>query len=163
MTRRYFAGGVAVLLLAVAGLLLFRGSAAPASKLPSPPGAAAQMLAGGDAQLPDAAPSATARTREQKRFDRYDKDRNDGIAREEYLASRRKAFAKLDVNGDGKLAFDEWALKTTTKFAEADKDRSGVLTRAEFATTAPKPGKRAAACVCGSPAAAAPAKDDDES
>jgi hypothetical protein len=159
---RYFVGAGAALLLGIAGMFLFSGSAAPGVKLPGAPAARAEAMLGGDVQLPGAAPSATAKTREQKRFDRYDKDRNDGITREEYLLSRRKAFAKLDANGDGKLGFDEWALKTTTKFADADKDKSGVLTRAEFVTTAPKPGKRAAACVC-APAATAPAKDDDES
>ncbi|WP_404339301.1 hypothetical protein AB2M62_08320 [Sphingomonas sp. MMS12-HWE2-04] len=110
--------------------------------------------------MPDAAPSASAKTREQKRFDRYDKDRNDAVSREEYLMSRRKAFAKLDTDRDGKLGFEEWALKTTTKFAEADKDKSATLTRAEFLATAPK---RAAKprCSCG-PAAPAPKEDADD-
>ena len=82
-----------------------------------------------------APPEAEERTREEKRFDRYDKDRDDRITGEEYLVSRRKAFAKLDVNGDGRLGFEEWAKKTTDKFAKADADRSKVLSRAEFATT----------------------------
>ncbi len=70
-------------------------------------------------------PEASARTREQKRSDRYDKDRNAQVTREEYLAQRRKAYAKLDANHDGQLSFDEWAVKTTTKFAEADKEQVG--------------------------------------
>ena len=60
------------------------------------------------------------------------------LTRDEYLASRRKAYAKLDANGDGRLSFDEWAAKTTTKFATADKGRDGALDAAEFATTAVK-------------------------
>lgn len=80
-------------------------------------------------------PEADERTREQKRFDRYDKDRNDQVSAEEYLLSRRKAFAKLDANGDGRLSFDEWAKKTTDKFAKADADGSKALSRTEFATT----------------------------
>ena len=35
--------------------------------------------------LPDTVPEATERTREQKRFDRYDKDRDGKVTREEYL------------------------------------------------------------------------------
>lgn len=154
---RYFVGAGAALLLALAGMFLFRSSAAPKADLPSPPAATAAEV-GEDAPLPAEAPSASARTREQKRFDRYDKDRNDSITRDEYLASRRKAFAKLDTNGDGRLGFEEWAIRTTAKFASADKDRSGAMSRAEFATTAPKP--RATArpkCVC---PAAAPAEED---
>lgn len=157
---RYFVGAAAALLLGLAGMFLFRGSASPGVKLPAVPVARAEALAGPDAQLPDAAPAATARSREQKRFDRYDKDRNETITREEYLASRRKAFAKLDADGDGRLSFEEWAAKTTTKFAGADKDKSGTLTRAEFVATAPPPKHAAPRCACGAPAAAS--KDDDE-
>jgi hypothetical protein len=151
---RYFVGGAAALLLAVAGMFLFRGAATPETPLPPAPPAALSASAQDEAPLPDQAPRASDRSREQKRFDRYDKDRNDAIAREEFLVPRRKAFAKLDVNGDGRLSFDEWAVRTTNRFAEADKDKSNTLTRAEFATTAPK--RRAptrARCSC-SPASA---------
>lgn len=148
MMWRYLAGAAAALLLVGAGIFLFRGSAQTKPSLPAAPAARAAAVSGGENPLPEAAPRASDRTREQKRFDRYDKDRNDLVAREEYLASRRKAFAKLDANGDGRLSFDEWAVKTTTKFAEADKDSSATLSRAEFATTAPKR-KPKAACVCG--------------
>ena len=55
------------------------------------------------------------------------------------LGPRRKAFAKLDKNGNGALSFDEWAVTSIDKFAGADRDRSGWLTAAEFATTAPPP------------------------
>jgi hypothetical protein len=153
MMWRYVAGGVAALLLTAVGWLLFRGEAQPEPVLPAAPRPAATSI-------PDAAasdvplPSASERTREQKRFDRYDKDRNASVTREEYLAARRKAFAKLDSNGDGRLSFDEWAAKTTLKFATADRDKSGALDAAEFATTRPK--RSAAArprCVCPQPAA----------
>lgn len=90
------------------------------------------------AEMPAEAPRASAATREERRFNRYDKDRDDLITRDEYLASRRKAFKKLDVNGDGKLSFDEWAVRTIDKFETADADKSGKLTRVEFATTAVK-------------------------
>lgn len=87
------------------------------------------------AQVEAEAPAAEERTREEKRFDRYDKDRDQKITTEEYLLSRRKAFAKLDANGDGRLGFEEWAKKTSDKFAKADADRSKALSRDEFATT----------------------------
>ena len=143
---RYFAGGAGALLLALAGMFLFRGSAAPETgKAPPPPAAQTETAEA----LPDEAPRASDRTREQRRFDRLDKDRNDTITREEFLALRRRAFAKLDTNGDGRLSFDEWGVRTTTRFAGADRDRSGSLTRAEFATTAPKPRRTAVArCRC---------------
>lgn len=136
---RYLAGGVAALLMVAAGWMLFstRATTDPIiPPAPSPPTAAQRIAREGAADAP--VPEASERTREEKRFDRYDKDRNDSITREEYLASRRKAFAKLDTNGDGRLSFDEWAAKTTAKFASADRDKSGAMDRAEFATTAVK-------------------------
>ena len=155
---RYWVGAGAALLLGLAGLFLLRGSAAPEIKLPGAPAARAAAVASED-PLPEEAPSATAKTREQKRFDRYDKDRNDAVTRAEYLLSRQKAFAKLDANRDGRLDFDEWAIKTTTKFAGADADKSGALSRTEFAATAPKPRPGVKPrCVC----PAAPAKDEAE-
>lgn len=151
---RYAVGGVAALLMVAAGWMLFHGDAAREAILPPPPDRQAVRELPRDDALPGV-PEATERTREQKRFDRYDKDRDGKVTREEYLASRRKAFARLDTNGDGKLSFDEWAIKTTTRFGDADRDRSGTLDRAEFATTAPK--RRAKPkCVCGPAPAAQP-------
>ena len=109
-------------------------------RLPARPPAPRQV-AGADGSLPATVPEASDRTREQKRFDRYDKDRNGAVTREEYLASRRKAYAKLDLNQDGQLSFDEWAAKTTTKFADADGDQIGAMNPAEFVKTAPKRAK----------------------
>ncbi len=135
---RYLAGGAAILLLVGAGwaLLGSRGrSAIPLFAAAATPAAGAQTA---DGPLPDAVPEATEKTREQKRFDRYDKDRNGQVTREEYLAQRRKAYAKLDTNHDGVLSFDEWAVKAETKFATADADKSGAMNQTEFATTAVK-------------------------
>jgi hypothetical protein len=73
-----------------------------------------------------------------ERFDRADKDKNGAVALEELFQPRRKAFARLDTNGDGRLSFEEWAVRTSKRFSEADRDRNGALTRAEFATTAPR-------------------------
>jgi len=158
---RYLAGAGAALLLVAAGVFFFRGTAtAPmAQLLPAAPAATAAAT-----PLPDTVPEADARTREQKRFDRTDKDRNGTITRDEYFTQRHKMFAKMDSDHDGKLSFDEWAFRAIDKFATADKDHSNTLSREEFATTAlkrkPKP-----ACACGKPApvaAAAPNESDDE-
>ena len=154
---RYLAGGTAVIALIVAGFMIFSGKARPGPLLPAQPVPQIGGAAVASDPLPEAAPEATDRTREQKRFDRYDKDRDAKITREEYLTSRRKAFAKLDANGDGQLSFDEWSAKTAKRFADADTDRSGVLTAAEFATTKPKRKARRPTCAC----PAAPARDDD--
>jgi len=129
---RYLVGAVAALLLAGGGLLIWRGGADAQSGLPAAPAAGA--IASGVEALPEP-PAASEKTREERRFSRYDKDKDGSVAREEYLASRRKAFAKLDKNGDGRLDFDEWAIKTTTKFAAADADHDAKLTAVEFATT----------------------------
>jgi hypothetical protein len=83
-------------------------------------------------------PAAPAKSREEKRFARADKDDDGRITRAELLEPRRKAFAKLDANGNGSLSFEEWAVKTSEKFAGADADGNGALTAAEFETTKPK-------------------------
>ena len=95
------------------------------------------------------APSADPKSKEEKRFDRADKDKNGTITLAELVEPRRKPFAKLDLDRDGKLSFEEWAVRTIDKFAEADADKSKGLTRAEYATTAPKPRKAKPACSCG--------------
>lgn len=128
---RYLAGAVGALLLGGGGLIMWQtlGASPP---LTPPPAALVTMEA---PQATTEPPAATEKTREEKRFQRYDKDRDLKITREEYLASRRKAYAKLDTNGDGKLGFEEWAIVTATKFSGADSDKSATLTPAEFATT----------------------------
>ncbi|RSV35375.1 histidine kinase [Sphingomonas sp. ABOLE] len=158
---RYAVGAGAALLLAFGGFLLFQhapGRGPLAAVLQPAPAAA-----GTTTPLPDAAPEADAKTREQKRFDRYDKDRNDAVTRDEYFANRHKAFARLDVNGDGRLSFEEWSVKAIAKFTGADADKSGALTRVEFATTAPTRKPASARCACGKPAPApSPAAKDGE-
>ncbi len=130
---RFIAGVISSLLFVSAGIFIWRGqvdnvsaiTAAPVIEVASP-------MTFSDISGP---PTATEKTREQKRFDRYDKDKNGVVERDEYLTARRKAFAKLDLSGDGKLVFEEYAIKTTTKFAKADRDRSTKLTPAEFLAT----------------------------
>ncbi|WP_380872283.1 EF-hand domain-containing protein [Sphingomonas sp. DBB INV C78] len=127
---RFVAGVVSALLLAGAGLFWWSGGRAE-----NPIPAAPLLGAPATAQTAEAPPQASEKTREERRFARYDKDKDGGVARAEYLVARQKAFAKLDTNGDGRLSFDEYAVKTSEKFAKADADGSGVLDATEFTTT----------------------------
>jgi len=141
---RYLAALASCLLLIIGAVLLWQGRADKAEALPMPPPPQANSLPGA---LPEP-PEATPKSREQKRFGRADKDDDGRITAAELFAPRRKAFAKLDANGNGVLSFEEWADKTIDKFSGADKDRSGWLTPAEYATTAPPPPKKKARCSC---------------
>ncbi|CAN5294803.1 hypothetical protein BH09PSE3_BH09PSE3_07860 [soil metagenome] len=130
---RFLGGAASALLLVTAGLFIWKAQAGSPSLIPAMPVAGDPAPMG----LADLAgpPSATEKTREEKRFSRYDKDRNGTVGRDEYLVSRQKNYAKLDLNHDGKLSFDEYAVKAVTKFANADRDKNGALTAAEFAAT----------------------------
>jgi hypothetical protein len=141
---RYLAALASCLLLIIGAVLLWQGRADKAEALPMPPPPSAQSPVG---PLPDP-PEASPQSREERRFARADKDDDGRITAAELLEPRRKAFAKLDVNGNGNLSFEEWAVRTVDKFQGADGDRSGWLTPAEYATTAPKPAKRKARCSC---------------
>ena len=139
---RFLAGAAACFLLLTGAFLFWQSRAAETSLLPeAPPARMAGPALVAQTGVP-AAPEASPKSREERRFSRADKDKNGRIEREELLASRRKAFAKLDKNGNGALSFDEWAVKTIDKFAGADKDRSGWLDAPEYATTAPPPPKK---------------------
>ena len=144
---RYLAGAAAFFLLLTGTFLIWQSRAEQGSSLPPAPEprAAGETLVAQPAVL--RAPEASPKSREEKRFSRADKDKNGRIEREELLAPRRKAFAKLDTNGNGSLSFEEWGVKTIEKFGGADKDRSGWLTPVEYETTKPPPPKKKR-CVC---------------
>jgi hypothetical protein len=143
---RFFAGAAAAFLLLTGSFLLWQSRAEQSSSLPPapPPRSAGSTLL---ASQPLEAPEASAKSREEKRFSRADKDKDGKIESEELLGPRRKAFAKLDTNGNGALSFEEWAVATIDKFKGADKDKSGWLTPAESATTAP-PAPKQKRCAC---------------
>ena len=126
---RYIGGGAAIFFLLSATVFLTRQMASSEVTLPDPP-----ALSASD-QSPLIAPVADEATKEERRFNRYDRYKNGSVGRGEYLSSRQKAFARLDRNGDGRLSFDEYAVKASEKFGAADKNRSGGLDRQEFATT----------------------------
>ena len=147
---RFIAGAAAAFLLLTGAFLLWQSKAAePASALPNAPAA---RPAGSTRFMGSATPfepvQATTANREERRFSRADKNKDGRIEAEEVLGPRRKAFAKLDVNGNGALSFEEWAAKTIDKFRGADADRTGWLTAAEYATTAPPPPKHKPSCRC---------------
>jgi EF hand domain-containing protein len=138
---RFLAGAAACFLLLTGAFLFWQSQAAENPSLPeAPPPRTASASFFDAAQLE--APEASAKSREEKRFSRADKDKDGKIESEEILGARRKAFAKLDVNGNGSLSFEEWAAKTIGKLQGADSDRNGWLTPAEYATTAPPPPKK---------------------
>ncbi|MEO7635643.1 MAG: EF-hand domain-containing protein [Sphingomicrobium sp.] len=146
---RFLAGAVASFLLLTGAFLLWQGRAEQGPAMPpAPPPRAASIFKTAQPPGPVEAPEASPKSREEKRFSRADKDKNGRVEAAEVMTPRRKAFAKLDTNGNGSLAFEEWAVKSIDKFRGADKDRSGWLTPAEYQTTAPPPPKkRRCACV----------------
>lgn len=143
---RTLAAGMAVLLAVAGGLFWWQGQASnqpiPALAAPPSPPPAIEALPEGDPDAVGKAPpmpsQASPQSREQKRFARYDRNRDGIITRIEMLGSRTKAFKALDKDGDNLLSFEEWAVATSDRFGAADSDRDGKLTPAEFATTAPK-------------------------
>ena len=80
-------------------------------------------------------PEASEISKEQRRFFRYDRNRDWRITRSEMLSTRANAFRKLDVDGNNLLTFEEWAVTTVEKFEGADANGDRELSPAEFATT----------------------------
>jgi hypothetical protein len=154
--KRFVLGGFVALFLAGLGLFWLQGQAAveagaPPVEASGPIGPAPLPVAdAGDAQGP-APPEATELTREQRRFGRYDRDRDGRITRVELLSPRTDAFRKLDKDGNNLLTFEEWSGATIARFEGADANRDQWLSAGEFRTTAPPPGKQKPACVCERP------------
>lgn len=145
---RFLAGAAAALLLVTGIFFIWQGRAQQPEVLTAAPPPMVTLQPGQALAPIPQAPSADPKNKEEKRFARADKDDNGRVTLAELVEPRRKPFAKLDVNGDGKLSFEEWAVKTIDKFEDADADRNKALTAAEFATTAPKR-KSKPACSCG--------------
>ncbi|MFN3988811.1 MAG: hypothetical protein ACK4IS_00985 [Erythrobacter sp.] len=152
--QRTILGGVLALMLAGVGLFWWQGRAAIENYAPPPP-ELAPLVPGDELPLADPGdlkgptpPEVSKRTREEMRFDRYDRNRDNVISRNEMLSTRTAAFRKLDKDGNNLLTFEEWAVATVDKFESADANGDGKLTREEFATTAPKPAKKKPACKC---------------
>lgn len=146
MTR--WIAGIAAVLLLITGTVLALSGRAQEPGIPTAPPPRLASAPTAMSPIPNA-PVADAKSKEQKRFARADKDENGRITLAELVEPRRKAFATLDVDRDGKLSFEEWAVRTIDKFEGADADRNKSLTPAEYATTAPKPRPPKPACACG--------------
>ena len=157
--NRFVAGGLAgFAMIALALFLWIRadGQEVPLPDAPPPPEPveaseeeglpSADDMAGAVGPAPPEPPEAYRASREERRFNRYDRDRDEIITRLELMSSRTKAFRKLDVDGNNLLTFEEWAVATSDRFAGADGNRDGRLTRNEFRTTRPK--RRASRCRC---------------
>jgi len=142
---RFLAGAAASFLLLTGAFLIWQSRAEHASGLPGAPPARAATLFGSTEPLQ--APEASAKTREEMRFARYDKDKDGKVETMEYLAARRRNFDKLDVDHNGALSFAEYAVKGIGKFNAAG-GRKGFLTPAEFVVTAPPPPKHKLGCSC---------------
>lgn len=183
--NRVIVGALASLLLVAAGVFWWQGRAEVERGAP-PPDISASGAGDGSILLPSADPdhgrgaglpgaAKSKETEEQKRFNRYDRNRDGKISRNEMLSTRVKAFQKLDTNHDNLLSFEEWAVKTSDRFRDIDRNGDGIITREEFdAWTAAHPKKPkkpgcakddpAPAKAKGSKGAAAnkPGKDDDD-
>lgn len=146
LMRRFLAGGIGALLLGAAGLWLWQIEAYQDNAIPvlPPPAALPDTLpeAAADAPVfgpaPPTPPEAPKASREEVRFNRYDRNRDELISRLEMMGSRTKAFKALDTDGNNLLTFEEWAAATGERFAIADANKDRLLTRKEFATTRPK-------------------------
>lgn len=150
--NRLILGAVGTLLLVGIGLFWWQGRAEVEQGAPPPlaePPMPSDALPEADAlgMLGPAPPEATELTREQRRFFRYDRNRDLKITRREMLSTRVDAFRKLDKDGNNLLTFEEWAVATVERFEKSDLNRDQELTQAEFATTAPKPGAKKS-CDC---------------
>jgi len=157
---RFLAGAAACFLLLTGAFLVWQSRAERSSGLPAAPAAraASDSLFGG---TPLEAPEASAKTREEKRFSRYDKNKDGKVEADEYLAARRRNFDKLDLDHNGALSFAEYAAKGIDKFNTAG-GRKGWLSAAEFVATAPPQVKRRVGCSCRTPAAAQAVADNND-
>lgn len=154
--NRIVLGALAALVLVGIGLFWWQGQARIEAQAPPSPKQLAKAPRSTDLPKADVAgltgpapPEAYELTREQRRFSRYDLNRDGKITRIEMLSTRTDDFKKLDTDHNNLLTFDEWAVSTANRFDQADANHDGSLTPQEFATTKPKPGKTPARCDCG--------------
>ncbi|MEY2942749.1 MAG: hypothetical protein RLY97_763 [Pseudomonadota bacterium] len=171
--NRMVLGAVSALLMAAAGIFWWQGRAALERGAP-PPELSGQTGNGGEIELPTADPHGRGAalpggakrlmSKEEKRFNRYDRNKDGQIIRNEMLATRVTGFKKLDINRDNLLSFEEWAVKTANRFKEVDKNGDGIVTRAEldgYMLAKDNKPKRAS-CACGpAPKAAKGVKPND--
>jgi hypothetical protein len=156
--RRLLAGAGIALVASSLGYWGWQSWAAPETLIPQPPpeeptplelpkAAANAPKFGAPPPEPIAPPKAPKLSREEVRFNRYDRNRDELVSRIEMMSSRTKDFKKLDKDGNNLLSFEEWAAATGQRFAKADSNRDALLTRKEFFATRPKRAPKPA-CRC---------------
>lgn len=145
---RFLAGAAAAFLLLTGAFFIWQSRAEDRAAFPDAPAPRAVSASTGSDDQGLQAPEASTKSREEKRFSRYDHNKDGKVEADEYLAARRRNFDKLDADHNGALSFQEYAVKGIDKFNAADHGRKGWLTEAEFATTAPPP-PRHKTCSCG--------------
>jgi len=151
MTSKYVIGALAAIIAISVGLFWWQSNASAPLPIPNEPPPEPELLEKlpeADANAPQVGPDlpsppkAAELSREERRFNRYDLDKNSLVTRTEMMASRTKAFKKLDVDGNNLLTFEEWAIRTSDKFANADDNNDLRLTRSEFKSTRSKSAKK---------------------
>src|SRR6476469_8295299 len=148
--RRILVGTGSATLLLLAGFFAWKGFAQRNDNpVPAAPAPVETAALDDVPEIPGQPPAADTRSREQRRFDRADRDNNGSVTLEEMTFQRQRNFQRLDADHNGQLSFQEWAASTLRKFADADANHDRALNRVEFATTAPRPRRTASArCDC---------------
>jgi len=157
---RFLAGAAACFLLMTGAFLIWQSRAAEGPSVPNAPtprAFSASMVSDGALQ----APEASAKSREEKRFSRYDHNKDGKVEAAEYLAARRRNFDKLDADHNGALSFQEYAVKGIEKFNAAG-GKKGWLSATEFVATAP-PAPKHKTCSCGATYASRSTSDESSS
>lgn len=136
--NRLLLGAFGAMVLLAIGLFWLQGRAQVEEGAPPPPPPAARSAAPEALPSADVAglsgpapPEADELTRDQRRFFRYDRNRDGRITRNEMLSTRTSAFRALDKDGNNLLTFEEWAVATSERFAEMDSSGDGIITLAE--------------------------------
>ena len=135
--NRMVLGGVLALVMVGIGLFWLQGRAQVEEGAPPPPPVAArpdlEELPSADVtgMRGPAPPQADQLSKDQRRFFRFDRNRDGRITRNEMLSTRSNAFRKLDIDGNNLLTFEEWAVTTAERFGEMDGDGNGAITLPE--------------------------------
>src|SRR3546814_16060192 len=109
------------MLFMAAGFVIWASDSDADDPIPPAPAAAPLLMA---PQKPPTPPAAPEKSREEKRFARYDDNEGGIITRAEMMGSRRGSWERLADNGDNTLDFERWASLHTEKFPTPEAERS---------------------------------------
>ena len=136
---RFLTGAGSATLLLLAGFFIWKGVASRAEN-PVPNAPVETASAADIPEVPGQPPSADARTREQRRFDRADRDNNGNVTLEEMTYQRRRNYQRLDANHDGVIDETEIA-NASAALKTLDKNGDGKLTMDELMGPRPPRGE----------------------